>query len=273
MRTYTRRQLRQTLGQVHLRDTWVSTTTATTAQAAGSFVVIDGFSADLSLSGQNLYERSTLFASGMTTDARVATFNAGSGAYLSQANVFPGLALGAEFERHDSVPATEKNRALDEAIKRLRVRQEVPVAAVAGLQAYPLPAGVESVLDAYSFATPTATLDRGKTALAFWDVVATATGTEVRISPALGGSAQLVLDAITSVTLAAQEGATVNLPDERLVLFAAEAECWSYLVRRAPRGTADEYRSLRNEAARQYEALARAFKTPVDRPLRLSEAY
>ena len=91
----------------------------------------------------------------------------------------------------------------------------------------------------------------------------------MRIDPAIGGSAQLILDAITTLTLGAADTATVNVPDERLVLFGAEAECWQMVIKSAPRGTVDVYAGYRDAAARQYAALAKNFKTPVDRPLRI----
>lgn len=262
MPVVSRRYLRQTLGVAHVRDTRVGTTTATGP------AIVDARLADLTLSGQETDVGAWIKHQGM--ELRVASFNAGSGAYVHAMIAATLVASGAEYERHTTLPPSEKDKAIDEAIKQLRVRREVVVAGVADLDHYPLPAGVEQVLDAFTYANPTATLDRGRAALRSFGVVETATGTEVRISPALGASQQLVLDAILAVSLGAAETATVSLPDERLVLFAAEAACWGLVARRAPRGTVGEYLRLQDAAARQYAALAKNFKIPVDRPIRFA---
>jgi hypothetical protein len=265
-----RKYLRQALGRVHLRDTYVGATTASWGWAAGSIQIIDGNLADLSGSGQNWYVGSTVYYSGV--DVRVATFNVATGALLSQAAglTFPNnIASGSEYERHDVLSGTEKNRALDDAVQRLRDRREVTIDTVADAHVYALPDEVALALGTSYFASPTATLDRQQRRLSRAEVVATATGLELRIDPALGASQEIVIDAIVTVSLGAGDAATVNIPDERLVLYAAEATCWDLMVRKAPRGTADEYRRLRDEAARQYSLLAKNFKVPVDRPLRL----
>lgn len=272
MPVVSRKTLRRQLGLVHVRDTYVGRTTASWGQAAYSLNIIDANVADLAATAPGAYVGAWLWLTG--AEVRVASFNAASGAYVSAARMPSGPPTpdGFEYERHDALSPSDKNRALDDAVRRLRVRREVAAATVDGARSYPL-LDIEQVLDAYYFATPSATLDRGRTALQSVETVVTATGAEVRITPALGGSRQLVFDAILPLSLGAADEATVSIPDERLVLFAAEAKCWDLLVRRAPRGTADEYRRLRDEAARQYDALARAFKIPVDRPLRLGETW
>jgi hypothetical protein len=231
---------------------------------------MDGNLADLANSGQNLYLGSTVWFSG--SEFRVASYNAGSGALFSQGatTATQGLA-GTEYERHDMLPASEKNRALDETVKRLWTRQEVGIDSIEKDRTYPLPANVVDVLDCYYFASPAGTLDRDRQRLTRFETVTTPTGVELRIDPALMASQQIVLDAIVSVSLGSSDDATVNIPDERLVLFGAEAQCWDLMVRKAPRGTADEYRALRNEAARQFNLLSARFKVPVDRPLRLHD--
>lgn len=271
MPVYSRKYLRRTLGQNHIRDTYVGTTTASFFSAAYSLNIVDVAVSDLALSGQNAHVGAWLRVG--AAELRVASFNVREGIYLSLQGIFASAdqpASGGAYERHAVIPPADKDRALDEAIKRLRVRQEVGLPGVAGARSYPLPDGVEQVLDGYYYASPTGTLDRDRTALRSVDVGMTATGAEVRIDPAIGDTHQLVIDAITTPSLGTSDAATVNIPDERLVLFAAEAVCWDLLVRRAPRGTADEYRALRDAAARQYAALARNFKTPVDRPLRIA---
>jgi len=270
MLVVSRKYLRQALGRSHLRDTVVGTTTVSLGSPAFALVIMDAFAADLALSGQNPYVNSWLRVLG--TDVRVASFNTDSGAYVSQnwnGSGWTGFPSGMEYERHDVLPPIDKDRALDDAVMQLRGRREVTIDTVKDAHVYALPAGVQDVLNAYYFAAPTATLDRDEKRLTRFDLVTTATGVDVRIDPALGASQQIVLDAIVTLTLGSSDAATVNIPDERLVLLAAEAKCWDLMVRKAPRGTADEYRNLRNEAARQYSLLAARFKVPVDRPLRL----
>lgn len=268
-----RRFLRQTLGTRHIRDTFVSNTTLSHATQTFSLTFIDYNAANLAFSGRGLYEGAWLRIFG--GDLRVGSFNTGSGAYLSsEYGAFVGApSLGMPYERHEALPPADKDRALDDAIKRLRVRREVALWSVDGLTSYTLPVGVEQVLGGYYFANPAGSLDRGRAELRSIRPAVTATGAEVRIDPALGASQQLVLDAITTLSLGSSDDATVNIPDERLVLYAAEAACWDLMVRKAPRGTSAEYRSLRDEAARQYNQLARNFKVPVDRAVRLDEDF
>ena len=267
---FSRKYLRQTLGRSHLRDTQVRLSTNTTNLANGSINVMDTTLADLSLSGQGLYVGAWLLFSSAEREYRIGSFNIGSGALWSQANSTATIfSAGQEYEIHTVLPPSDKDRAIDETVKRLWTRQEVGIDSVEKDHTYPLPPGVISVLDCYYFASPSGTLDRDRRRLTRYDVVATPTGVELRIDPALMASQQIVLDAILSVSLGTGDTATVNIPDERLVLFGAEAQCWDLLVRRAPRGTADEYRRLRDEAARQFNLLSARFKTPVDRPIRL----
>jgi hypothetical protein len=276
MPLFSRVQLRRLLGQNHLRDTYVGSTTASWAQVSYSVNLIDSTTADLAASGQGRHAGAWLRVPSANLTVRVASFNVASGAFVAQGNaVGPGGAVattpsGMAFEVHNAVAPADKDRAIDEAVKRLRSRREVAIDAVDGLADYPLPDAVEQVLDVYAFASPAATLSRVKTPVRAFAVVGTETGSEVRIDPVLGGGEQLVLDAVVRATLGAADGATIDVPDERLVLLHAEAECWGLLAKDAPRGTADEYLSFQDRATRQYAALARQFKPPVDRPLRIA---
>ena len=83
MPVYTRRQLRQSLGQYFLRDTLAGTTTGSWG-ATASLTVYDVQLSDLSMSGESMYLRSIvrlLTTTGYIQDARIATFNTGSGAF------------------------------------------------------------------------------------------------------------------------------------------------------------------------------------------------
>lgn len=274
MPVYSRKYLRQTLGRNHTRDTYVSAIAATANQSSSPFFVTDPNVADVAFSGQDLYARSWLLTAG--NQGQIASFNAGSGTYLLTAAGFgapfaAAIPSGSEYERHDMLPPADKDRAIDETVKRLWSRGEVAITTVEQARVYPLPPQVIDVLDCYYFANPAATVDRAQQRLTRFDTVLTQTGPELRIDPALQVSQQIVLDAILSLSLGTSDAATVNVPDERLILFGAEAQCWDLMVRKAPRGTADEYRRLRDEAARQFGLLSARFKVPIDRPLRLHD--
>jgi hypothetical protein len=280
MPTFSRQQLRRTLGQSHVRDTYVGSVTGSTGLANFSLNILDAVVADLRLSGQNRYVGAWLFHTGPAGEIRVASFNCGSGAYVAAQNSnFAGnYPSGMEYERHEMLSPTDKNRAIDDAVKRLRVRREVALPTVEGLTTYTLdgaasPHTILEVLDAYYFADPASSLDRDHREVITARPVTTATGWELRIDRGLAASQQLVLDAVLALTLGAADTATVNIPDERLVLYGAEAKCWDLVARQAPRAAADEYRKLRDEAARAYAQLAARFKVPVDRPVGFEEPF
>lgn len=267
MPTFSRKSLRQSLGLNHLRDTQVGTTTATGP------AVVDQFGADTSFSGQVLYERSWLKHNGM--ELRVATFNVGSGAYLSGMVLGTLVLSGSEYERHDLVRPSEKDRAIDDAVKRMRLRREVGLPSVDGAFYYAIdfaatPALIvdeSDVMDVYYYANPTNSLNRDRRQLDNWDVERTGSGLELRIAPRLSGSYQIVLDALITLTLGSADTATINIPDERLVLFGAEAQCWHALAKTAPGTQRESYVKSRDEAARAYSDLAAKFKRPVERNL------
>jgi hypothetical protein len=268
MPVVSRKQLRQNLGRNWLRDTHVGTTTASWQGAPGSIQIVDYRLADLSLSGQGAYARSWLVCSGGEA-ILIATYNAGTGALLSQANGF-GFnvpASGAEYERHDLVDPLEKNRAIDESVQRLRVRQEVAFnpdgsSAVYPLGTLPIADPERDVLDCYYLAD---VANRDRRSFTWWGIANTATGYELRIDPALGGSVQIALDAVVCLTLGAAEAATVNIPSERLVLAGAAARCYDLLAKRAPGTVAGTYTQRRDECARIYSQLAADHKPKTAR--------
>ena len=225
------------------------------------------------MSGQNLYERSWVYINSM--ELRVASFNVGSGAYISGGLGSGGWLSGAEYERHDLVPPTDKNRAIDDSVKRLRVRREVGFPAVDATEFYAIDTAASpnaiteptDVLNVYYYANPTNSLNRDRRDFFNWSIDTTPTGMELHISPVVSGSYQIVLDALITMTLASGEAATVNIPDERLVLFGAEAQCWHLLSKSAPGTNRTSYEQSRDEAARAYTELAAKFKRPIDRAL------
>jgi len=161
-----RQSLRRTLGQVHVRDTYVGELTASSSVAGYAINVVDYATANLALSGQNAYVGAWLRIFG--NDLRVASFNVGSGAYVStEFGAFMGVpSVGTPYERHEVLSPTEKDRALDDSIKRLRVRREVAIDTVEGAHTYTMPDGVQDILGWYYFASPAGSLDRVRRSLA-----------------------------------------------------------------------------------------------------------
>lgn len=263
MPVFSRKVLRQTLGQSWLRDTVVSRTSASWGYAAFSLNFIDFTSAGLGASGLNLYVGSWLYMSG--AEIRVASFNAGSGAYFSQdsgALLGTTIVSGSEYERHDMLPPTDKNRALDDVIPRLRIRQEVGITALSGALFYDLDAAasphrIADVLDAYVFSSPSDPANRVKRSFSTRPVVVpTATGVELRIDAALDLSSLLVVDALLELTLGLGDNATINIPDDRPLLAGAAAKCWEMMVARSPAQQVSLYQQRQYAAAREFSRLS-----------------
>lgn len=279
MPAFSRQALRRALGQSWLRDTYVGATTGSFAYSSFSLNILDNTQANLALSGQALYAGAWLRVAGgvapSVQDLRVATFNVGSGAYLAQ-ELGPALsnpiASGTSYERHELVSPADKDRALDDAVQRIRVRQEVALTALSGVQYYPLDAAasphrITTVLDAYAFAAPGDPGDRDKRVLAPpAQAVQTGTGLELRLAGAVA-SGQIVLDALLELTLGAGEAATVNLPDDRLVLAAAAARCWDMLASRSPGTQTAVYEQNRDDAAAEFSRLSARYKPATARRL------
>lgn len=270
MPTFSRKSLRQNLGLNHLNDVVLGNA----ASFGGPLVqVIDSLLINGDASGQNLNGGAYLrVASG---DYRVGSFNAPSGILASAQVLKNAVPSGADYEMSNLLPATVKDRAIDDVIKRLRVRQEVGFPSVDGALFYDIdgaasPAAIinpEDILDAYYYADPTNSLNRRRQELDNWDPQMTGSGMELRIAPRLSGSFQIVMDVLITLTLGASDAATVNIPDERLVLFGAESQCWHVLTKTAPGTLRATYTENRDDAARMYSDLAAKFKRPVARNL------
>ena len=212
----------------------------------------------------------------------MASFNVGSGAYFSmdQGAYFPnGLASGTSYERHDLIPSLDKDRALDDAVQRVRVRQEVGITTLSGAVFYDLDAAasphrIADVLDAYVWSDPSNTGNRDKRLFRTAPrVVPTATGVELRIDTALDLSSLLVVDALLELTLGAGDAATITVPDERLVLSGAAAKCWDLLAQRSPGTQVAVYELRRDKAAQQFSDLSARYKPPTARRLGFSDVF
>jgi len=255
--------------------------TASWAYAAYSVNIIDAVVADLGLTAHNLYAGGWLHFSGVD-DLRIGSFNAASGAYILQAvaaklpNPIPS---GLEYERHAMVAPADKDRALDDAVQRVRVRQEVGITTLSGAVFYDLdtaasPHRIADVLDAYVWSDPSNTGNRDKRLFRTAPrVVPTATGVELRIDTALDLSSLLVVDALLELTLGAGDAATITVPDERLVLSGAAAKCWDLLAQRSPGTQVAVYELRRDKAAQQFSDLSARYKPPTARRLGFSDVF
>lgn len=272
MPIFSRQNLRQLLTTDYLRDGIVSTLTAT--GFLGSVNLIDSTQADLSLTGQNLYQRSWLKHNGM--ELRVASFNIGSGAYISLQIAGTLVVSGGTYERHDSLSPADKDRALNDVIKRVRVRREVAIDTIESKKIYSLEAAegvggaggaILDVLDVYTFSNPGGTLSRGQGRLNDYTLVNTGSRREIRIEPALGQSQQFVMDAILTLTLGAADTATINIPDERWVLSGAAAKALDFLIRKTPGQQRGALEKDRREFAIEFTRLSSRFQPQVDRDI------
>lgn len=284
MPVVSRKALRQTLGKVYIRDTIVATSPATAASVAQPYY--SPLYADAGLAGQGLYQNATIRQSQIVVaptpflenDYRVASFNAGSGGWVTQQIIQnTSWGSGSEFEVHSRISAAEKDLAIDETLKGIRVRQEVGIATgTAGADFFSIegaasPNYITDLLDVYWFANPSGSLDRDLRHFTDFHLVMTATGREIRVAPAPGGSAQLVLDAILTLTLNSQSSATLNIPDDRWVLAGAAARCYDLLIANAPGQNAGELANRRGEWATEFTKLSSRFAPNYARTVRLEE--
>lgn len=280
MPSFQRRVLRQTLGLEYLRDLTIGTSVyGIQPSGIGSINLVDINLADLSSSGQGLYQGAWARILTIPTygDYRVATFNAGSGAFISYQVLRDSFVAGANpFEIHEIVSPTEKDRAIDDAIRRVRIRREVGIASVDGLLFYTMdnaasPNTIVDVLDVYFYANPGGSLNLMKRTLDWTKVVNTATGNVIQIAPALSWSQQLILDAILEVTLGNLDTDVVTLPDDRWILSGAAARCYDLLAARAPSTEVALIKQRRAEMAAQYTRLSTRFQPQIDRRIRFDD--
>jgi hypothetical protein len=263
MPQFQRKYLRQRLGRDHIGDCLVSRTTGSCGAGLHAYV-IDSAQSDLSLSqsGGGAFQRASLRVNGM--EWRVATFNCGSGAFITQMTTGTIVPSGAEYEVHEMVSATEKDRAIDDTVRRLSVRREHVLAAVDGAHHYSLADDVLRVLDAYCYASPESPTDRGKQTLAWWGVNTTGSGREIRIQPALHSGQQLVLDAVVRCTLGPNDTDTIDLPSEDWLLYGAEAQCWELLSKASPGQETTGYRTNAKRAAFKFTRLSAQYQPRLD---------
>lgn len=281
MPTIQRRSLRQRLGRDFIFDTYVGTTTSSLPANTGSAYVMDPARANLAHSGQQQFKDHWLLIRDM--ELRVASFNFGSGAYVTLQTIGTGIASGGQYERHAKLSPADKDRAIDHMLARARVRREVGLPTVDGALVYTIdavasPHRIVDILDVYVLTSPTATgsRERGRfVSNSVWQIDHTATGRILRVpfGSGLGASQQIVLDALLHLTLGASSDATLDLPDdvaEEWLLSGAAIQCWSQLIGENPRANT-EYKDLRQAEVRRFSRLSAANAPQIDRPLRFEE--
>jgi len=276
MPTFSRRALRQRLGQRYLRDTIVGQTTGSWSTTAGSFNIVDARQADPTASGEQMHFRHwlrLLGSAGLIQDLRVGSFNTGSGAFVGAQTLATTIVSGMPFEIHALLSPAEKDEALDAVIEDVRVREEVAIWATPQAKTYSLGDEIANVVEVGYLSDPTSSLHRGGGAMPWWKLARTGSGHELRVSSPLLASQQLVVDALLSVSLGAGDLATVRLPDEEWVLTGAAARCFWLLEQRAPGQEAAAYRERRQEMAREFTRLSARFGPVVAKRIQLDEPW
>lgn len=241
MPTFQRKQLRTDLGIKRLNDTIVGTTIWSIG-AGATVYIIDPVLPNGAQSGEQIYTRAFLRVA--SVDYRVASFNYPSGAAVTGQVAINAIVSGMDYEIHQKVAPADKDRCIDEAIAKFRVRQEVGFPSIDGQRFYSLSDAVASpntileVLNVWYYANPASTQNRDQR---FWPerpvVALTATGRELRIPSALTWSQQIVLDCLLQVTLGASDAATVNIPlipNDNAILDGAAAQAYDLLIQKTP---------------------------------------
>lgn len=287
MPVYSKRQLRQSLAQRYIKDMPnfpAQLAGFATGVGTSPITVGNNFFADIGQAGQGLYQNAWLYLEGSTPNGiacsiiyqyAVGSYNAGSGAFISTAVALTDHASVSHWELHTRVSPYDKDAAIDDTIKRIRIRQEVAFPTVDQVLFYPIdgtasPFVIDRVLDVHVFANPSGTLDRDVRHVDDWQIVTTATGNEIRLLHALQGSQQIIFDAILIPSLNG-EMATINIPDERWILAGAAARCYDFMIQAAPAQQVAILQQRRQEAAMEFSRLTTRFAPVVTKPVRLND--
>ena len=277
MPIYNRRTLRQDLSREWLRDIVVGRTSGSWGLQAGSFNIIDSSQADPTASGEQLYTRHylrLLGSLGFIQDLRVGSFNTGSGAFLGAQTLATTIFSGMSFEVHGALSPAEKDLMLTRTIEGLgAMQQEIPVWTIDQSHVYSLGSEIVDVVGVRYLADPTNSLNRSPHHINHFNFIKTATGQELRISPALTYSYQLILEAITTLTLGAGDLATINLPSEQLALAGTAMRCYWLMEQNSPGRDNKLYKDKRMEAAASYRSLAARFQPIITRRIQLEERW
>lgn len=259
-----RRELRQRLGQYLLRDTHVGTNTASLGGGAASAFFIDTTLANAAFSGESQYARAWARHNGQTY--RCASFNFPSGAFVTQQVTVSGVLSGSEWELHEKLSPEDKHLAIDWAVSRVWRRQEIHLSTVDGLTDYSVGYAFGQVFDIWVNTEPTATSGPGKAYIprGIIDVRETASGRFLRLGRSFSSDQQIVIDAEVRATLGSADSATINIPNENMVLYAAESQCWEMLAKTGPATDRRMFLTNAQRAAAAYSRLAQRFAPQRD---------
>lgn len=274
MPSYTRQFLRRQLGESFLRDTLVGSSTGSWG-ATASLTVMDSAQADEYVVSEQLFNRSWLRAFYGPTpspsaykDARVATFNTLSGAWMCLVTAPYAVTNNSWYEVHSILPPAEKDQVIDDVIDKLRVRQEVVINAAQ--RTYSLGPNVVDVLNARIMEYPPAS--RNFSDLQRWEMVTTVTGQELRVEPTLTASQQLAVEAIMTLTwvpdgVNGTDRDTITVPDLDWLLSGAAARAYWILEARAPAQEVARFKDRRREMAAQFSRLSARYQPHANREI------
>ncbi len=252
----------------------MSTTTGSWG-ATASLTVWDSTLADLTLSGEAMYERAwvRMLNAGSSAvpaqDARVASFNTGSGAFHCLVLSGTTFGSGSGYEIHTMLSPAEKDRCLTTIANLLFEEKEFPINSVDGAHIYSVPTEILDIQNVRAFAYPVGSKAEG--ALNWWKMVTTGSGQELRIEPSLGGSDQLLLSAITRCSLAASDLLGITLPTDEWLLAGAAAQAYWLLERGAPAQEVAFFRESRRELQASFRRLSARFQPRASRKIQLEE--
>lgn len=302
---FSRKLLRQGLSRDYLDDL-VTGNTAQPIYAGTYLFVMDPTKANLAFSGERAYERAWLRVG--SADYRVASFNTGSGAFVTQqglpslgasvalspsSSLFQQVASGADYEVHMLLSPDKKDNALALALGRMPFRQEVwmnqvlrqGIGSVNYLKIHtrdgfypldPTASGfiINDVYDVYTWDNEANALDLGdRRHFTQWRVVTTPTGPELEIAPAVSSTQPIYLDALVTYSLHSGDNATFNLPDQETLYWGAAAHCYWLLEQQTPGESVSTYKARRVEANRVFNLRASHLRGGASRKIRLDEAY
>ena len=283
MPTYSRKFLFQQTARLFDPKTWVGTT-AGSVGATGTVYFFDQRIANPAFSGERLYDRAWVWHHAQQAAYRVASFNTGSGAFISLQMPMAGapsagiIASGDDFTVLPRLSPYDLNLAIDRTVSRMRVRQEVIVNALDGQVNYQIDnaasgVSIQRVLNAWYYTVGSQApsppgYDRGQRYFNWWGEGHTGSGTyELRIDPPIGSGAQIVIDGIVDMTLGAAETATINLPHDEWVYAGALTHAYTMLIQQSPGQAAGELLQRRAEWARQWRDANAKFQPLIDRSI------
>lgn len=289
MPVFSRKQLRRDLARRYIHDYAVSNAEVY-GQNAGAqtqflpVTMMSTMAANPAFSGQDMYQNAWLYVEGSIAigdtgpslfQYMIASYNAASGAFISLQLAKEWHSNTANFEVHTRVPPYDKDRAIDSVIQRIRLRQEVGINTIDGALVYTIdgaasPYMIDRILNIHIAANPSNSQNLDIRHVSDWDVVPTATGNVLRLTYAVQGSQQLLLDAILAPTLGV-DTATINIPDERWILAGAAVTCYDLLIQDAPGQQVQQLQQRRAEHAAEFSRLTTRFAPAYAEPIRLHD--